>query len=358
MGGQSAERDVSIRSGTTVALRLASPPYAVKPVLIRDDGRWEVPAGFLGEGLSLRAEDWFRGAPLPVEEALGALRSGTDVVFIALHGPMGEDGTVQGLLEVLGIPYTGPEVTAAAVTMDKRLTKDVIRAAGIPTPRSFPVNRLAPRGGGRIAWPVILDHGLRSFPLPWVLKPNRLGSSVGITIARSADDFLRLAVEAERFLPWAAPGATGEERGELLIEEFVAGRELTCGVVSMDGAPRPLPPIEIRPVGHSFFDYEAKYTPGATEEICPAPVSPDVTARVQELAVAVHQALGADPLSRTDFILDASGTPQVLELNAIPGMTATSLIPLSAGKAGIDLGDLLAGIVEHGLRRAGRKGRL
>jgi D-alanine-D-alanine ligase len=289
-----------------------------------------------------------------VEEALGRLRQeGVEVAFIALHGPRGEDGTVQGLLEIAGIPYTGPQVTSAAATMDKRLTKEVLRAAGIPTPRSFQVGPEAPRVAGKVDWRRILLGGQECFPFPWVLKPNRLGSSVGVFIAEDGEQFLKQALEAERYLPWAR-GGHPERGGEILVEEFIRGRELTCGVAALaDGLPRPLPPIEIRPVSRAFFDYHAKYTPGATEEICPAPLTPDLTRQVQALAVAVHRALRADPLSRTDFIVDAEGTPQVLEINTIPGMTATSLIPLSASRAGLDLGALLRALVEHAVRRAG-----
>jgi D-alanine-D-alanine ligase len=265
---------------------------------------------------------------------------------------------------MVGLPYTGPEVTAAAVAMDKQLTKEILIARSIPTPRYFAISADAPRRratpggpGGDVAgidWPAVLREGLRKFPLPWVLKPNCLGSSVGVVIARSEPELLRLASGVERFLPWASGGAP-EQGGEILVEEFIEGRELTCGVIATEGSgPRALPPIEIRPVSSKFFDYEAKYTPGASEEICPAPIPPALTREVQDMAIAVHRAVRADPLSRTDFILDPHGKLHVLEINTIPGMTATSLIPLSAGKAGIDLGDLLRSLVEHALRRAGR----
>ncbi len=354
MGGQSAERDVSLKSGETVVEKLACEHYLVKPVAIHADGSWEVPGGYLGRGITDRPGDWFSGTALAVEKAIGRLRAeGVEVAFIALHGPRGEDGTVQGLLEMAGIPYTGPQVTSAAATMDKRLTKEVLRASGIPTPRYFSVGPEAPRSGGRVDWRRLLRWGQDSFPFPWVLKPNRLGSSVGVFIAKDGEQFLSMAGEAEGFIPWAT-GGHPELGGEILVEEFIQGRELTCGVAALaDGMPRPLPPIEIRPVSRAFFDYHAKYTPGATEEICPAPLSPDLTRQVQALAVAVHRALRADPLSRTDFILDSGGTPQVLEINTIPGMTATSLIPLSASRAGLDLGALLRGLVEHAVRRAG-----
>jgi D-alanine-D-alanine ligase len=324
-------------------------------VAIHADGLWEVPRGSLGDGLPWSAADWFSGSGSSLDVALELLLAGgTDAVFVALHGPMGEDGTVQGLLEMAGLPYTGPEVTAAAVAMDKRLTKELLRAAGIPTPRYFPVGPGTARATGGIDWEAVLEQGRRSFGFPWVLKPNRLGSSVGVAIVRDAAEFREAARASERHLPWARPGGAVERGGSLLVEEFVEGRELTCGVLALGGAARALPPIEIRPVSRPFFDYQAKYTPGASEEICPAPLDAAMTARVEGLAVAVHSALGCDPLSRTDFILDRGGTPQVLEINTIPGMTATSLIPLACRSAGLDLGDVFRGLVEHALRRAGR----
>ena len=360
MGGQSAERDVSLNTGETVALRLASRGHRVRPVVIHADGRWEVAAVRGGEGLAASARAWFSGAGHCVEAALAELRRDqTEVIFNALHGPGGEDGTVQGLFEIFGLPYTGPDVTAAALAMDKRLTKEVLRAQGIATPRSFFVGpgcpRNGPAGAGAIDWESILAAGRARFPFPWILKPNCLGSSVGVLKVKDAEAFLAQAGECERFLPWAASLEHSARPGELLVEEFIPGRELTCGVVALDTArPVALPPIEIRPREAVFFDYQAKYTPGATEEICPAPVSAAMTRRIQELAVRVHEAVRAAPLSRTDFILDAGGELQVLEINTIPGMTATSLIPLSAGKAGMDLGEMFEGMVEHALRRAGK----
>jgi D-alanine-D-alanine ligase len=357
MGGQSAERDVSLASGETVTRRLVGEAHRVKPVAIHADGLWEVPLGWIGEGIPETPRDWFSGAGRPPEEALARLRAeGTEVVFVSLHGPFGEDGTVQGFLEVVGMPYTGPETTAAALAMDKRLTKEVLRAAGLPTPPSFTIGPESRRPEGGIDWRAVLERGRGGFPLPWVLKPNRLGSSMGVSIVRDAEQFLVAGREAERYLPWAAPDGRPERGGELLIEEFVPGRELTCGVVALEGEARALPPIEIRPRARPFFDYKAKYTVGASEEICPAPLSPEDTRRVTDLALSIHRLVRADPLSRSDFILDPEGQLQVLEINTIPGMTGTSLIPLSAAKAGLDLGALLSGMVEHALRRAGRAG--
>lgn len=355
MGGQSAERDVSLRTGAAILRELGS-RHLVKPIEIREDGRWVVPPGYGGSrGTGLETElssspaksPGLGGEPASLQQALLTLADeGVDVVFNGLHGPLGEDGTVQGLFRLAGIPLTGPDVAPAAVTMDKRLTKQVLIGAGVPTPRFFvlPAAYAAappPDAGDR------LRGEAGRCPLPWIVKPNRLGSSVGVAVYDDVESLLRESPERIRRWP---PQALGES---IIIEEVVRGRELTCGVLETAGAARALPPVEIRPRTSTFFDYDAKYVVGASEEICPAPLSPEATALVEETALRVHALFECAPLSRTDMFLCRDGGIQVLEVNTLPGMTETSLIPLSAAKAGILLADLLDGILEHAIRRAG-----
>jgi D-alanine-D-alanine ligase len=300
----------------------------------------------VGEGVGLDPAAWFHGAGKHLLEALSGLRdSGLDIAFNALHGPMGEDGTIQGLFRMVGLPFTGPDVIPAAVTMDKRLTKQVLQAAGIPTPRFFALKASRVLDGSK-DWVRVFQREAERLPFPWILKPNRLGSSVGVAIFDGIDRAVAGTPELVRRWPESA-----REEG-LLVEEVVTGRELTCGVIETRAPAHALPPIEIRPRGQDFFNYEAKYTPGASEEICPAPLSPAETRSVQQTALAVHELLECAPLSRTDMFLLPDGRLEVLEVNTLPGMTATSLIPLSASKAGIPLCELLASIVEHGLSRA------
>ncbi|HVR75166.1 MAG TPA: D-alanine--D-alanine ligase [Planctomycetota bacterium] len=354
MGGQSAERDVSLHSGATVVRELLG-RHDLKPVEILANGRWRFEPGFLGTGGAGKArapgqgggrETWFRGDGIPILEALSRLRGeGIDAVFNALHGPLGEDGTVQGLLRMLEIPFTGPDVIPAAVTMDKRLTKQVLASAGFSTPRFFTI-RAPELRDGPVDWARWLDREGARVPFPWVLKPNRLGSSVGVAILKTPEEVM---AEAQSILErWPEEAF----RDDLLVEEAIRGRELTCGVIETDGCPRPLPPIEIRPLTSTFFDYHAKYTAGASEEVCPAPLSAAEEEAVQTTAVQVHRLFECAPLSRTDLFLTPSGALEVLEVNTLPGMTATSLIPLSASKAGLSLGDLLESLVEHGILRA------
>jgi D-alanine-D-alanine ligase len=239
--------------------------------------------------------------------------------------------------------------------MDKRLTKLAMASAGIPTPRFFSIRRADLRAGP-IDWEGIVEREAGRVPLPWVFKPNRLGSSVGVAILKGADEVIRGAQAAIEEWPDSA------REDDLLVEEAVTGRELTCGVLETGildeaGRPRALPPIEIRPRTSAFFDYRAKYTPGASEEICPAPLAPAERDLVQSTALKVHRLFECAPLSRTDMFLTPSGGVQVLEVNTLPGMTETSLIPLSASKDGIALGDLFGALVDHAVARAARSAR-
>jgi D-alanine-D-alanine ligase len=345
MGGQSAEREVSVRTGRTVAGEL-SRRHAVKPVEILSSGLWRVPEGYLGAGLDARPEAWAEAKARPILEAASAiLEDGVEVVFNALHGPLGEDGTAQGFFRMLGLPFTGPDVIPAAVTMDKRLTKLGLAAAGLSTPRFFTV-RSGTLWAGPVDWRAIAGREAARVPFPWILKPNRLGSTVGVAVFADAEDLARGA--GDLIAGWPA----SSRQDDLLVEEVVRGRELTCGVLETDGTARALPPIEIRPRAGTLFDYHAKYTPGASEELCPAPLAPAERRLVEETALAVHCLFECAPLSRTDMFLLDDGTVQVLEVNTLPGMTSTSLIPLSAHEDGLRLGDLFEAILRHALRRS------
>jgi D-alanine--D-alanine ligase len=349
MGGPSAEREVSLNSGTTIVAEL-SRRYRVKPVQILADGRWEIPCGLVHDTLAPDPRSCFTGEGLPITRAVEfLLQGGVDVVFNALHGPMGEDGTLQGFLSTLGVPFTGPDVIPAAVTMDKRLSKQVLQSAGLVTPPFFTL-RAAELRGGRVDWARVVERESAAVPLPWVFKPNRLGSSVGVGFLQDVADVVQGAQELIESWPESA------WQDDLLVERAASGRELTCGVMETNGQPIALPPIEIRPRSSSFFDYHAKYTPGASEEICPAALDARETEAVQETAIKIHRLFECAPLSRTDMFLTPENQLEVLEINTLPGLTDTSLIPLSASKAGIALGDLLSALVDHAVARATRGG--
>lgn len=292
LGGRSAEREVSLRTGAAVAEALRHHGHTVVEIDARED-------------LVARLEE---AAPARA--------------FLALHGRWGEDGTVQGLLEMLGIPYTGSGVLASALAMDKGLAKVVFRANGVPTP-DFQVLR----PGQPLS---VVELGA-----PLVAKPLREGSTIGVGVART---------EAE------IPAAVATARAcadEVLIEAFVAGRELTLGV--LDGLPLPL--VEVVPDG-GFYDYESKYTPGRTRYVCPADLDARVAAEASRVGRAAYGVLGCAGAARVDVLLDEEDRPWVLEVNTIPGMTPTSLLPKAALAAGIAFDELVERILAGASLRA------
>ena len=280
-GGLSVEREVSLRSGSAISEALRSLGYRVVDVDVQRD------------------------------VALRLLDMSIDVAFIALHGRYGEDGSIQGLLESMHIPYTGSGVLASAVGMEKVFSKQVFLAQGIPTPafRSFDTKEAALAG---------LDA--LPFPLPAVVKPSREGSSVGVFICKTQE----ACVEA---IPLAA-----EYAGTILVEQFIAGREVQ-GAVLDDVS---LGAIEIVPA-REFYDYEAKYTAGSgTKYLFPAPLPAPQYAQVNAVCLAAHRALGCSGATRSDCMVTAEGAVWLLELNTLPGMTAMSLLPKIAAGRGID----------------------
>lgn len=297
LGGRSAEREVSLNTGAQVAAALESRGFAVSTV---DTGE----AGFI--------------------DAITA--SVPDVVFIALHGRFGEDGTIQGLLELLDLPYVGSGVLASALAMNKVMTKHVYATSGLTTPAYRVVRRSDPYDVADITT-AIGPHT--------VVKPANEGSSVGMTIVADPSS-LRDAIEfAFGYDPL------------VLVERFEEGVEVTIGVIGND-EPVALPTLEIVPV-NDFYDYESKYVPGMSRHIIPAGVSEKARAECQRLAVEAHRALGCAGMSRSDTIVTPDGTVFLLETNTIPGMTKTSLLPDAAHAAGIEFPELCEMLVGYGL---------
>ena len=288
-GGPSAEREVSLRSGAAVAQALRSLGHQVDEV-----------------------------DPIPGDLQIPA---GTQVVFLALHGTYGEDGTVQSELEELGLPYTGCGVSASLYAFDKILTKRRCLKAGVPSARfeRF-IDASAP-------WP-------NGWKPPVVLKPTRQGSSVGLQFVDRIEDF-----------PSALAESLGHG-GEVLMEERIVGRETTVGI--LDGSP--LPVVEVRPKSGSY-DYANKYTAGRTEYFCPADFEAAVTAQIQQAALAAFHAVGGRDYARVDVMVQPDGSPVVLEVNTLPGMTETSLLPKAAAAAGIPFPQLCERMVQLALRR-------
>jgi D-alanine-D-alanine ligase len=255
-----------------------------------------------------------------------------DVAFIALHGPGGEDGTPQELLEILGVPYTGPGVAACIRCMDKVLTKHLLRATGIPTPDWVAFNSTAFRELGAAD---ALDEIEARLGFPLVVKPAAQGSALGVRFAASRDDIPEALVAAFSY----------DDR--VLLERHIEGRELAVSL--LDG--EPLPVVEVRPKEEDLFNYEARYEIGRTDYLCPAELPGALAEDVQAAARATYETLGCTGFARVDVMLDADDTPQVLEANAIPGLTDTSLLPIAADAGGIAFEELVERMVRLGAAR-------
>jgi D-alanine-D-alanine ligase len=298
-GGTSAEREVSLNTGSQVFAALQERGHRVTTVDSADDGFIE------------------------------QLRTGTfDVVFICLHGRLGEDGTVQGLLELLGIPYVGSGVLSSALAMDKVMSKHVFLAEGLRTP---------PFAVLRAGTPVDYSALVERLGEKLVVKPVSEGSSVGMSI-----------VHQQAELPAAIALAFEHDR-TVLLEAFVAGVEVTVGVIGND-APVGLPTLEVVPE-HEFYDYESKYVPGMSRHIIPARITEGMRAECQRVALVAHSALRCRGMSRSDMIVTPEGEVYLLEVNTIPGMTRTSLLPDAARAAGIEFPELCEQLVALALER-------
>ncbi len=293
LGGPSAEREVSLRTGKAVAKALRSLGHQVHE-------------------LDPKVPEW----TLPPD---------TQAVFLALHGTYGEDGTVQRRLDELDVPYTGCDAEASRLGFDKLLTKQKCMAAGVPTAKF-----------------AVFDAADASWPMGWqppvVLKPVRQGSSVGLQFVERVADWSKALTEALRY------------DSQVLMEEKIVGRETTVGIL----ADHALPVVETRPKSGNF-DYTNKYTPGATEVFCPASFDEATTKRIQEAALGAFKAIGGRDYARVDVMVRPGGEPVVLEVNTLPGMTEQSLLPKAAAAAGIDFPDLCQRMVDLALRRVGTR---
>jgi len=289
LGGFSAEREVSLKTGAAAAKALRSLGHTVHELDPKDDSWTLVP--------------------------------GTDVVFLALHGTYGEDGQVQARLEKLGVPYTGCGVEASRIAFDKVITKQRCLEAGVPTAKFM-----------------VFDAPGATWPMGWqppvVLKPVRQGSSVGLQFVERVADFGAALTEALR------------HDTQVLMEERIVGRETTVAI--LDG--QALPVVEVRPK-EGTYDYTNKYTAGKTDYFCPAPFDPPVTAAIQQAAIGAFNAVGGRDYARVDVMVRANGEPVVLEVNTLPGMTETSLLPKAAAAAGIGYAELCQRMIDLAMKR-------
>lgn len=299
MGGPSTERDVSLKSGKAVIEALKQRGIDVVGI--------DITTGDINENINL-------------------LKSyKMNCAFIALHGHFGEDGQVQAILESLNIPYTGSGSLASKLAMDKVISRKILQIYGLHTPRYTVINKTAPA----------LPYSIDGFGFPLVVKPAGHGSSIGLSIIDKREDLGNALGEAFKY------------DDTVIIEQYIQGRELTVGILD----DKALPVIEIVPKKR-FFDYEAKYQQGMTDYLVPADLDGITAKKVQELACKVHRALGCFGCSRVDIILSNANVAFVLELNSIPGLTPTSLLPKAAGFAGIDFGSLCLKLIDLAYEKA------
>jgi len=292
MGGWSAEREISLLTGKAVLKALQK-------------------EGFKVIGIDLDKN---------IVENLKKYK--IDFVFLALHGPLGEDGKMQGLLEILGIPYTGSGPLASALAMNKIYAKRIFAQAGIPTPPWVVVNQLP-----------VTSYQLQGLKLPVVVKPAAQGSAIGVSVVIKGEE-LSSAIKKARKLD-----------KEVLVEKYIPGREVTVGILGEET----LPIIEIVPKS-KFYDYRSKYAPGGSEHIIPARLEKKVAKETARVALQAHRALGCRAYSRVDLRVDRRGQPWVLEINTIPGMTTTSLLPDAARAVGISFNELVLKIIQYSLK--------
>jgi D-alanine-D-alanine ligase len=310
MGGTSAEREVSLKSGAAVLNALKSLHYNVTGIDAGPD----------------------------ICEVLK--RERIEIAFIILHGGFGEDGSIQGLLEVLGIPYTGSGVLASSLAMDKEASKKVFLYHNIPVAPFVAVRGpkvSVSRSGEGFTLTTDCAKTTIPFGMPWVIKPATEGSSIGVSIVKDEPSFVPALDGAMRF------------GGRVLIEKFMPGKEIQVGILNE----QILGAVEVRPK-LEFYSYEAKYTPGMTEYILPPEVAPEIMRNAEKIALAAHCALDCRGATRVDLIVDDEGNSSVLEVNTIPGMTETSLLPKIAKLYGLDFGPLLEAILKEALSRRGK----
>lgn len=293
-GGWSSERPVSLGSGKAAAESLKKQGFKVKEI--------------------------------DVDPTLAAKIKKIDVAFLALHGKPGEDGSIQGLLEFHGVPYTGSGVAGSAIGMDKIISKTIFAGAGIPTPDYYYERE------------VNLEAAGQKLGFPLVVKPRDEGSSVGMAIVNNAEDLIKHYARISKKFP------------DLFFEKYVPGAMATCGILN----DVPLPVLEIVPKKRNFYDYKSKYTRGMTEYIIPARVPEEAYKKCQNLALASHRAIGASGFSRVDFVFDADHNPFVLEVNTIPGLLPESNLPLEARAIGLTYDELIFEILKTALVRISR----
>lgn len=328
IGGPSPEYEVSRASADNILLATEQLGYAVRPILVTPDQSWYVYA----DRAAYMANEYDEA--FGVRDAVERLPDLIDAALIAMHGVFGEDGGVQRLLDQIGLPYQGSGVRASGLAFNKHAASQALRRVGFSVPDYTVIDRSK--------WVVsrarIIRQVAMAYGLPVVVKPNASGSSIGVTIAHNAAE-LTEAIEV-----------TSTQYGQVIIQRFIHGQEVTCAVLAWDGELSALPPTLIRPISRDFFDYHAKYTANAIEQITPAPFSGVMNDVIRRTALGVHRTLKLQGYSQIDMIL-AQRRLWILEANTLPTMTNTSLFISAVSAAGIDFIDLVEQLTQHALTR-------
>lgn len=329
MGGMSQEHEISIISGREVVINLDSKKYNILPVVISKDGKtwWLTDKESL---LKIKPKDIVetKGSSRDIvlasksEYKSGSqnINSSKSIVFIAMHGNYGEDGKIQGMLDLMGLNYTGSSVLASAIGMDKEMFRKVLVSENIKIPNYFVLTKN--------------DKVSRPTKLPVFVKPVSGGSSIGSNIASNFREYKKAINDAFKY----------DDR--VLVDEYIKGREVTCGILG-NRNPIPLPVIEIKPLKGKFFNYTSKYTESGAEEIVPARISKALTSKIQNIALKVYKLIGIEGFGRVDFLINNKGIPVVLEVNTIPGLTPMSLLPKAAAAYGLSYGQLLDKLITY-----------
>ena len=304
MGGPSSEHGISLKTGEMILKNLNLEKFEAFPVKIDQDGNW----------------------PITIEN----LKEKTDVAFIAMHGEYGEDGQIQSLLETFDIPYTGSDPITSSIAMDKQKTAELLSRNGLLIPESIALAE----NDIYIDWVIN-----KRFQSPIIIKPADCGSSIGLSLVTSKNKLKEAVNKAFDYSK------------RILAQQYIKGKEVTCGVLEINNVPIPLPPTEIIPNRGILFDFDAKYDSRGSTEITPPNLQRKIIKDIQMIALKVHKLLGCSGMSRTDMILQEDGNIYILELNTIPGMTETSLLPQQAKKIGIDFPQLLEIIINSALNK-------
>lgn len=336
-GGTSPERMISIKTGFMIAKSLNPDKYEVIPIEISREGRYifrsldEISDSiYSNSDYNLyNLEDYRMVIKTNIKQLVN---SNIDLMFIALHGVNGEDGTIQGLLESLKIPYTGSAVSASAVAINKNLTKQLYLYNKINTPKWYKFNKTTSDSD--------IDSMLSTLIFPIIIKPCCGGSSLDIKIVNNAMQLKQTLYSLVC------------ENNEYIIEEYIKGIEVTCGVIERNNMPEALPPIEID-VKTPYFDYHSKYETSDIQEFIPARLDADTLQRIKDISIKIHKLLGCKDMSSTDFIITTGNNIYAIETNTIPGLTKTSLVPKAARCVGIDFSALLDTIIENAMKNRG-----